>query len=165
MELKAENDFTVTEELFREGMGQLQKDEYYPAMRKMLIAMAVILVVLAAVTVRFGGRLFAIGIEALVVSLVCVWMAFISPKRRMNAAWEAFCKQADLSRNTRFYEDRLEVTQGSLIVNYENVLRVSETENMILLISDEGAAVMVAKNGFTVGDWDTVKGLLDEWKR
>lgn len=166
MELKAENVFTVTEELFREGMGELMNDEYMPAAKKMLIAMAVIWLVLALITLKLGGRIVLVVIELAVIAAAGVWMVAVSPKKRINRAWEMTKgREGGTDRRTCFYEDRLEVEQGNLIVNYEDVARTIETENLLILISREGVGVMAAKDGFKKGDVQTVMALLEEWKR
>lgn len=166
MELKAENLYTVTEELFRESMGLVVKKNYAPATRKLIIGLAVVWALLAVITWRLGGRIIFILTEAFVIGVGCLWIGVIAPRRRVNSFWENIKRRSDTQeRHTRFYEDRLEVEPGSLIVNYEDVMEVLESEHMFVLETNEGVGIMICKDAFTKGDWPTVQSLLNEWKR
>lgn len=166
MELKAENKYTITEELYREGMNRIMENEYMPAAKKLLIALGVIWVILAYVTLRFGGGLLLVIIEFAAAVFAGFWMMAVSPKKRVTSAWAATRRAADgLDRHAMFYEDRMEVEPGDLIVNYENVQKTLETEHLLILISDEGVGVMLVRDAYTLGGQETVMALLEEWKR
>lgn len=166
MELKAENAFTIDEEMYRECMGALIQNEYMPAAKKMLVALGVIWVILAVITFKFGGGIVGVLVELAVMVFAGVWMMAVTPKKRISKAWEMTKRAGDgLDRHASFYEDRMEVEPGSLIVNYEDVQKTLETEHMMVLISEEGVGVMLSKAGFTKGDPSVVKALLEEWKR
>ena len=167
MELKAENEYTVTEELYREGLGQIMKDEYMPSARKLLIVLAVIWGVLAYFTYfRWGRGLILVLTELAVAVFVGVWMMTVTPKKRVTQAWEAVKRSPEgLERHAMFYEDRMEVDPGGLIVNYEDVQKTLETERMLVVISNEGVGVMLLKDAYKKGDQSTVEALLKEWKR
>ena len=168
MELKAENTFTVTEELSREGTMCLMKDDYFPTVKKLLIAAGVAWVLLVGATVWRGSWLMAIAPTAVVIFLA-VWLLVMNPRSRAKRNWKALRARLndDLKRTTRFYEDRLEVeSAGSqLIVNYEDIRRVLESEHLLILINDEKLGVMAALDGFTLGDKETVLELVNEWSR
>lgn len=166
MELKAENEYTVTEELYREGLGRIMQDEYMPSARKMLIVLAVLWAVLAYFTYRWGGGLILILAELAAAVFAGFWMMTVTPKKRVARAWEATKRSPDgLERHAMFYEDRMEVDPGRLIVNYEDVQKALETEHMLVVISNEGVGVMLLKDAYKVGDQSTVEALLKEWKR
>ena len=170
METKAVNCFTVTKELFTEGMQELLNDEYKPIAKKAIIAVAVVWLLLAAVTVYLKGRLVFTLIELAVALFVCYWLWVLVPKNRVKRAIRA---QEEIpgggERRIEFYEDRLEADKGEgetgLILNYEDVAKVLETPNLLILISVNHVGVMVSKSGFIKGDEKIVRDLLKEWSR
>lgn len=170
METKAVNCFAVTKELFTEGMRQLLADEYRPIAKKAIIAVAVVWVLLAGVTVYLKGHLVFTLIELAVSLFVCYWLWVLVPKSRIKRAIRA--QEGILGggeRRIEFYEDRLEADKGEgetgLILNYEDVVKVLETPNLLILISSSHLGVMVSKSGFIKGDENVVRGLLQEWSR
>lgn len=166
MELKAENDYTITEELFRESMALVVREDYMPSAKKLVIAMAVIWVLLAAITWRLGGRIIFILTELFVIGVGCLWVGVIAPKRRVSHTWDSIRNRGDTQRrHTCFYEDRMEVEPGGLIVNYEDVEKTLESEHMFIIETNEKIGIMICKDAFIRGDWPTVQALLEEWKR
>lgn len=170
METKAINCFEVTKELFTEGMTRLLDDEYRPIAKKAIIAVAVIWLALAGVTVYLKGHFVFTLIELAVSLFVCYWLWVIVPRSRIKRAVRAQeGKLGGGERRIEFYEDRLEADKGEsgaeVILNYEDVARVLETPNLLILISQSHLGIMVSKSGFVKGDADVVRALLKEWSR
>ena len=153
MELIAENKFTVTEELFREGM----------------IVLAVAWVFLAGFTVLRGGSPVATIIETVAMVLACLYVSVGIPRSRIKKAWKDICERSgdEMERVTRFYEDRMEVLTNvdPLIVNYEDVTRTLETEHLLIIQNTGKLGVMTLLDGFTVGAKEDVLKLIEEWSR
>lgn len=167
METVAENEYTLTKKLFFEAMRRMDGENYTPAVKKSLIVIALLWAVLAFVTFRAGGHVAIIVLELLVV-LALAWTLLRSiPGKRSKRAWDTLCERSggDLTRHIRFVEDRMEVAPGDLIINYEDVEKVLETQHMLIIVTDGKKGVMVLKDGFTKGDGDAVKALINEWRK
>lgn len=166
MEIKAENKYTLSEKLFREGMGRVNRDSYGAAVRKALIVMAVLWAVLASITVFSSGHLFFALIELLVMGAAAWTLAVSIPKSRVKKAWAAMQERSggEMERHIRFYEDRLEVAPGNTVVKYADVAKAYETAQLLILITTENAGILVPKDGFITGGPETVLGLLDKWR-
>ena len=167
METVAENEYTLTKELFFEGMRRVDREDYMPAVKKALIVMAVLWALLAAVTFRAGGHVSVIVLELLVVLAVGWTLVYSIPKKRSARAWRALCDDSggELVRHIRFVEDRMEVEPGGLIVNYEDVDKVLDTEHMLILVTSGKRGVMVPRDSFTKGGVSAVEGLIKEWRK
>lgn len=170
MQTVAENRFTVTEELFREGMERIMKTEYAPAVKKLLAVVIGTWLLLVGFTIWKGGSLVVTGIELLAVVVICVYMAVIVPRGRIKRGWKSMCQRSGgvMERVTRFYEDRMEIESGgagALIVNYEDVTEVLETKHLLIFRSANKPGVMTALDGFTKGARDDVIALVAEWSR
>lgn len=170
METKAVNCFEVTKELFTEGMLELLNDEYRPLAKKAIIAVAVVWLLLAGVTVYLKGHLVFTLIELVVSLFVCFWLWVIVPKSRVKRAIRA--QEGILGggeRRIEFYEDRLEADKGQgetgLILNYEDIAKVLESPNLLILISTSHLGIMISKKGFIKGDENVVRDLIKEWSR
>ncbi len=167
METVAENEYTLTKELFFEGMRRVDRENYMPAVKKALIVIALLWAVLALVTLRAGGHVSVIVLELLAVLAVGWTLTRSIPKKRSARAWQALCDDSggELVRRIRFVEDRMEVEPGGLIVNYEDVDKVLETEHMLILVTSGKRGVMVLRDGFKKGDAAAVERLINEWRK
>ena len=167
MELKAENSFTVTKELFLEGMRRLVNRDYAPIARKASIAIGVVWVLLLAITIYTHGHLFVAFIELAAAAFACFWLLVMVPKKRIKRAWRAQeSAGGDMKRTTRFYEDRMEVEKTSgdvLIINYEDVADVMESEHLLIMVNKDRLGVMAAKDSFSKGDAAQVQELIRAW--
>ena len=156
-------------ELFLEGMKRLISRDYAPIAKKAVIAIAAVSLLLLGVTVYTGGHIVVTVIELAAASFACCWLLVMVPKRRIKRAWAAQeSSGAVLTRTTRFYEDRMEIEKGTgdtLIVNYEDVADILESQHLLILVNKKGVGVMTAKDAFTKGDSEVVKELIREWCR
>lgn len=167
METVAENEYTMTKKLFFEAMRRMDSEDYMPAVKKSLIVISLLWAALAFVTFRAGGHVAIIVLELLVV-LALAWTLLRSiPGKRSKRAWETLRERSggDLTRRVRFVEDRMEVSPGDLIINYEDVEKVLESPHMLIIVTGGKRGVMVLKDGFKKGDGDTVKALINEWRK
>lgn len=166
-EPKAENRYLLTEELFREGMGRVMRESFGPAVKKALAAMGALWLALAAFTVSRSGRLSLALVELLALAAAGWFLAVSVPKRRTRRAWEALRDRSggEMERLVRFYADRLEVAPGGRRIPYEEIDKVLETKRLLVLITRGRAGILVTKDGFTLGDGETVARLIDERRK
>lgn len=168
MEIKAENTFTVTKELFYEGSRKVALADLGPLAAKSLITLGVFWAVLTGITLIMNGGLLMPLLELVIIVAIAAWMLLITPARRSKNGWKKLQNRCrgNLTRTTRFYEDRLEVESGGgeLVVNYEDIRRTVESRNLLVLINADKVGIMLALKGFTKGDKETVLKLLEEWK-
>ena len=165
MEPLAENRFTITKELFYEGMLRVIKESYGPFTKKIMLVLAAAWAVLAAVTFVQRGSLFYAVVEFVVVVLIGVWLSVFVPRNKARRAWAALENRSgtDLERITRFYPSYLEADNGSeeITVSYEDIRQILETEHLLVLLSVEKVGVLVARDSFVSGDAAAVQSLIE----
>ena len=165
VELLAENRFTITKELFYEGMLRVIKESYDPFVKKIMLVLAVAWAVLAAVTLMGSGSLSYMVVELVVVVSIGVWLCVFVPRNKARRAWTALENRcgADLERVTRFYPSYLEADNGieEITVFYEDIRQILETEHLLVLLSVEKVGVLVARDGFVSGDAAAVQALIE----
>ena len=166
MEPLAENRFTITKELFYEGMLRVIKESYGPFTKKILLVLAVAWAALAAVTLYMRGSLFYAVVEFVVVVFIGIWLIVFVPRNKARRAWAAMENRsgADLERVTRFYPSYLEADNGieEITVFYEDIRQVLQTERLLVLLSTEKVGVLVARDGFVSGDTAAVQALIEQ---
>ena len=166
MEPLAENRFTITKELFYEGMLRVTRESFEPFIKKIMLVLAAAWAVLAAVTLKGSGSLSYAAAELIVVVLIGVWLTVLVPRNKARRAWaalEARCG-ADLERITRFYPGYLEADNGmeEITVFYEDIRRILQSEHLLVLLSTENVGVLVARDGFVSGGADAVQTLIEK---
>lgn len=165
MELLAENRFTITKELFYEGMLRVTGESYGPFIRKALLVLAVLWAVLAAVTLMGSGSLSYAVVELVVVVLIGVWLSVFVPGNKARRAWAALENRcgADLERVTRFYPSYLEIDSGGeeTTVFYEDVRQFLLSKHLLVLTCADKVGVLIARDGFVSGDTTAVQALIE----
>lgn len=164
MEILAENSFPLTEKLFLEGMGCLSRNSYGKTARKFTLILLLIWVIISAVLLFLGGT-FAQPLVYLAATLfLCYWLNVAAPRKHAKKAWDALLSRSGDSpqRVTRFYRNHLEVDAGGTVkvIPYGDILQIRETKNLIMMISADKMGVMVAKNGFTIGNYEEIVALI-----
>ena len=166
MEPLAENRFTITKELFYEGMLRVTQESYGPFIKKIMLVLAVAWAVLAAVTLFMRGSLSYAVVELVVVVLIGVWLSVFVPRNKARRAWAAMENRcgADLERVTRFYPSYLEADNGieEITVFYEDIRQILQSEHLLVLLSTEKVGVLVARDGFVSGDTATAQALIEQ---
>ena len=165
MEPLAENRFTITKELFYEGMLRVIKESYGPFIKKIMQVLAVAWAVLAAFTVFKRGSLSYAVVELVVVVLIGVWLSVFVPRNKARRAWAAMENRcgSDLERITRFYPSYLEADNGieEITVFYEDIRQILQSEHLLVFLSVEKVGVLVARDGFVSGDAATAQALVE----
>lgn len=166
MEPLAENRFTITKELFYEGMLRVIRESFDPFRKKILLVLAVAWAVLAAVTLLGSGSLSYAVAELVVVVFIGIWLSVFVPRNRARRAWAALEARSgvDLERITRFYPGYLEADNGmeEITVFYGDIRQILQSEHLLVLLSVEKVGVLVARDGFVSGDAATVQALIEE---
>ena len=164
MEPLAENRFTITKELFYEGMLRVIKESYGPFAKKIMLVLAAAWAVLAAFTVFQRGSLSYAVVELVVIVLIGVWLSVFVPRNKARRAWAAMeARGSDLERITRFYPSYLEADNGieEITVFYEDIRQILQSEHLLVLLSVEKVGVLVARDGFVSGDTAAVQALIE----
>lgn len=166
MNPKAENRFTVTKDLFMEGMLRVSRDSYGKYAAKCMLVFAAVWAALLVFTLSSGGNmgnvLFCLGVVVLIGFWICVW----TPRNHAKKAWKAQqSKYGDsMKRITTFYEDRLEIRGdcAEKTVTYDDIKEIKESKNLILLICYDKMGILLSQTGFTQGNADTVRELIEK---
>lgn len=164
MEMLAENSFALTEGLFREAMGCLSRNSYGKTAGKWTLILLLIWVVISAVLIFLGGPVSQILVYLAAILFLCYWLIVAAPRKHAKKAWDALLSRSgeDPRRITRFYPDHLQVDAGGTVktVPYGDVLQIRETKNLIMLICADKTGIMVAKKGFTLGNYEEITALI-----
>lgn len=165
MEPLAENRFTITKELFYEGMLRVNRESYGPFVKKVLLVLAAAWAILAAVTLMGSKSLSYAVVELVVVVFIGIWLSVFVPRNKARRAWAAMEARsgAGLERITRFYPGYLEADNGmeEITVFYEDIREILHSEHLLVLLSVEKVGVLVARDGFVAGDAVTVQALIE----
>lgn len=168
MKLHAENRFTVTRELFMEGMLRVSRDSYGKYAAKYMLIFVAIWVALLIFTLTTGGSmgnvLFSLGVVVLIGLWICVW----TPWSHAKKAWKAQQSRYgdSIKRITRFYDDHLDICGDcpEKTVGYDEIKEIKESKNLILLICYDKMGILLSRGGFTEGDVATVRELIEKAK-
>lgn len=165
MESLAENRFTITKELFYEGMLLVIKESYGPFAKKIMLVLAAAWAVLAAVTLLGSRSLSYAVVELVVVVFIGVWLSVFVPRNKARRAWAALEARgsADSERITRFYPGYLEADNGieEVTVFYEDIRQILQSEHLLVLLSAEKVGILVARDGFVSGSVADVQTLIE----
>lgn len=161
-ELLAENQFTITKKLFYEGMFLISRDSYGKFVKRItLVLLGVWLVMFVITLIAKGNLLIALG-ELVLVAFLCVWISVYMPRSRSKRTFKGMQLQGDLTRITRFYDDHFEVESENRQeeIAYDQVQDILQSQNLLVLICQNRVGVMLALDGFTVGDAEKVRSIV-----
>lgn len=160
----AENHFSITKELFYEGMLRISRDSYGKAARKYSLVFLAIWAAMAAFLLFTGGTIGQTLVYLIIVGAIILWLNVLAPRNHAKTAWETLVRRygTDMERQVTFYKDHLEVGGdcAERSVTYQQILEVQESKHLYVLISVDKVGVMVAKDGFSYGDWDEIHALI-----
>lgn len=164
MEPLAENRFTITKDLFCEGMLRASAESYGKLAKKAILFLAAAWLVLAAVTLWQRQSLGYMVIEFIVLCLVALWIYILMPRNKAKRAFRQLTDKYgdDLNRVTCFYEDRLEV-EGSgnqKVVFYTEIKQILRSKHLLVLVTEDKTGIMLKLDGFTRGGEAAVQELI-----
>lgn len=164
MEPLAENRFTITKTLFYEGMLRLNRESYGAFSKKIVAVLAILWVVLAAVTFGNGGSMGFVVTELIVLILVVIWLCVWMPRSKAGRAWKALEARcgSDLERTTRFYDTWLEINsnEDEIAIFYDEVRQILPSEHLLVLTCENKVGVLLARDSFTIGSAEEVQALI-----
>lgn len=164
--LLAENRFTLSKELFYEGMRQVIWANSGLSRMLLVAALGILWLVLLICSLALGEGLAIAALELVAVVLAALWALIWLPRRKAARAWRALEDRgaADTERITRFYEDSLEVdvAGGRTRISYDELKNILNTKNLLIFLTKNGTGVMAARNGFTVGGESELLRWIDE---
>lgn len=159
----AENRVTVTKKLFLEGSGALRRKSYKKILLLLLLILAAFFSAAAVWLVRQGGSLYTTIAEFVFIAFLILWMFVFMPRNKSAAQFKLMTRNnpdGTLSRTTQFFDSYLQATTETgkmLSISYRDIASWQETKNLWVLVSKNHQAIMLGKNGFTVGSMDEVK--------
>lgn len=167
-ELIAENRYTLTKELFYEGMKRVSKENYAPFAKKAVICIAVAWLIMAAVTLILKQSPIYIAVEAVVLLFAALWVTVYMPWHKRRKAYKKLEEQygSFMERTASFYNEELTVNAAGreVTVRYEDIVKIFTTERLIILLTEEKTGIMIEKSGFTAGKASDIYGLIDRSK-
>lgn len=164
----AVNSYTLTKDLFHEGMKCVSKENYGKFAKKVVLVVLAAWLVMAVLTVVLGqGYSLLLG-ESVVTAFVIVWVTVYLPWDKRRRGWKRMEEQygADMERTTEFYADSFTVHAAGreITVPYAEVEEQLEGERLRVLLTENGTGIMLKKDSFTSGSWDEVLLLLKNIK-
>ena len=88
------------------------------------------------------------------------------PRYYARRAWRNLQNQygTDMERSIVFYADHMEAHSESVekIISYEDIRQIMQSKHLLILICNDKTGVLVARNGFTEGNEETVLNLIDK---
>lgn len=160
--LIAENHTRISRALFNEGMRAVENQDYRKSVKKIAIGLAVVFAAVATWLVYTGGSLIFLLGEAIFLGAILFWLMFMLPDTRRRNKYKAMTHGTDdiPERTIIFYEGYLTVTANSgkeTTIPYDNIMNWQETKNLYILNCQNHVSVLLDKNGFVAGDFDSVK--------
>lgn len=161
----AENSFTITKSLFLEGMMRTLRESLGKSIRKAILFLVIAWAILAAVTVYLKANVIYIGVEAVVMAIVVLYLWVLLPRGRAKRAYQRFADKCGMrfERVTRFYEDRLviDAADAQTVIPYDEIRQILHTKRLLVLVKEDRTGVLLARSGFTTGDVDAVTRLIN----
>lgn len=165
MEILAENRFTITKNLFYEGMLRVSAESYGKLAKKAVAFLAVAWLVLAAVTLWQRQNPLYVAMEFVVMCLAALWICVVLPRSKAKRAFRSLeAKYGDeLERVTRFYEERLEVEASGqqTVVFYSEIQQVLRSKRLLVLVAEDKTGILLKLDGFTSGGEKAVRELIE----
>ena len=162
MGLLAENRFTITKKLLYEGSRLLSRDGYGKFAKKVtLVLIGIWLVLFVIALITKSDPMIALG-ELVLVAFLCVWINLLLPRSRAKSTFKGLQQQGELTRTVRFYANYMEAESENRRekITYDQVENILQGKNLLILICNNGVGVMLALDGFTVGDAKKVRSII-----
>ena len=168
-DILAENRFSLSWQLFFEGMRSVTADSYGSSVRKLLIGLAVLWLALSVWTLSRGAGLAYVLLELAVLAVLTLWLELLLPRSRARRAWRKLEEQgrADAERTTLFFADHLEVQAAGAVksVSYADLRKTLRSRNLLVLVAGDKTGILIKKDAFALGTEETVLRLIEEAKK
>ncbi len=151
----AENRYTLTKNLFYEGMGYVVRLAHGKTANRGIIALMIALAILAAATLLLKLSPGLVFIETFFVLAAALWIKVYLPRSKARAAWKQLTRKYgdQMERTTCFYFDRLTVqTAGQETkVKYCDIDEILMTRNLLILVASDHTGIMVERDAYVTG--------------
>lgn len=164
----ASNHIEITLELFQEGMDAISNKRYKALLKKIVAVAAVIFALIGIYTYYKGASLFYLVCEFIIIALVCVYILVFMPRSARKKNYKSMCQRAggDTPRRTiDFFSDHLVIyaeAGRNTNVGYDEIAEIAETKNLWVLNCKDQTGVLVDKEGFSLGTFDTVRPVIEK---
>lgn len=164
MDKLAENHFTITKQLFMEGMLRISRDGYGRSARKAMLILLGLWSGFFLYTIAAKGSIAqALGF-LVILAIAGLWLCAGMPRSHARRAWRTLVGQygTNLQRTTCFYADHLEI-QGQGVektIPYEDISEIKQSRRLLILVCRDKTGVLVALDGFIAGNGNEVKALI-----
>jgi hypothetical protein len=159
----AENQFTITKQLFMEGMLRISRDGYGKSARKAMLIVFGLWAAFFCYTLAVKGDLATCLGFLFLLCLAGLWLCVGMPRSNAKRLWKALegkygCK---MHRTTTLYQDHFEILGEGVErqIAYEEITQVLQSKRLLILICEDKTGVLLALDGFTQGTVNEVKAL------
>ncbi len=160
MKKLAECHYTLTKDLFYEGMLRVLRKRDGVFTRRVILVLLAAWTLISVFSLHSGGSVFLVGSEFVVVMLVILWILVYIPRHKASSGFKDLRNRCgdDLDRTVIFYSDHLEVLSSgtSLSVGYDEIADIITSRNLLILIPESGPSVAVTHDGYTLGSEESV---------
>lgn len=161
----AENHICISRALFEEGLRAAENKAYKKTVQKLALFLSALYLGIAAWLWYTGGSLFFLLGESIFLGALLFWLLSMLPAARRRKKYKAMSQGTDSvpERSVKFYQDHLSVTANTgkeTTLPYSDMRDWQETRNLYILNFNNNISVLLAKNGFIIGDFHMIKPLL-----
>ncbi len=151
----AENKYSLTKELFDEGMKRVSGENYAPFTRKVIMGITALWLIMAALTVILRQNPLFVVFEAFALLLISLWITVYIPWNKRKKAYNRLLDQygTEMERTTRFFEKEFSVNAGGreLLFSYEEIEKKLMSEHLLILLMNDRSGILIERNSFTLG--------------
>ncbi|MGN1141956.1 MAG: YcxB family protein [Oliverpabstia sp.] len=158
----AENHTIISRKLFNEGMRAVENKSYKKEIKKLILILAIIYLVVVVWLLYTGGSLFFLFGESIFLGAILFWLVIMLPNTKRRNKYKALCQDTDIvpERTIKFYQDYLSVITNfgkETIILYNDITGFQETSHLYILNCNKNMNLLVSKDGFIFGDFNTLK--------
>lgn len=159
------NQIRITRTLFDEGMRAAESGAYKKAIRKMALVLLAIYLGVAAWLLYTGGSLIFLLGESIFLGALLFWLIVMLPGTRRKSKYKAMSHGGNgvPERSVKFYQNHLSVITDAgkeTVISYTDIQDWKETKHLYILNCANHISVLLDKDGFIIGDFETIKSLI-----
>ena len=159
------NHIHITRALFDEGMRAAESAAYKKAIRKMALILFIIYLAVAIWLLHTGGSLIFLLGESIFLGALLFWLTVMLPGTRRKSKYKAMMQGGNdiPERTVKFYQNHLSVlahTGKETLIQYKDIQNWKETKHLYILSCNNKMSVLLDKNGFVTGDFQTIKNVI-----
>lgn len=160
MEPLAEHRYTLTKQLFYEGMLRTMQESYGKTAKKLVLLLAGLWLLFAAVTLLLRESFAFVLVEFAALGLIALWLAVYLPRNKARRAFRHMQEHngGGMERTTRFYDDHLviSVADTETRLAYGQISQILHSPRLLILIACDKTGVMLTHDGFVQGSEDAI---------